>query len=278
MKENMSITELLRDLYLTTGFRFSIRDVNYNLIAGYPKDGSEFCNCLHKSKEAYNMCSREDFNRFNEVKKRNETIIYKCKFGLYEAISPIYNYNVLSGYLLMGQVAKKEDFSKEEMLAKVKPYFKENIDEIKEKIEHIPIVDGDAITSSVNIMTVCANFLTLTNKVKTVSDNLARLTHGYLYENYKDKISIEEMCKKFNCCKSTLINSFKKTYHTTIIQKLTEIRIEEAKKLLDNTNLSISEISQMTGFSDQSYFSKTFKEYHGISPREYKNNVQEIND
>ncbi len=266
------LVELLRDLHNTTGFRISIHDVNFNEIAGYPEFGSEFCKRIHNSEEIYRACIEEDSKRFLEVQATQKTIIYKCKFGLYEAISPIYNYNVLSGYLMMGQVGNSDDFSEKRTIDSIRPYLENNIDDLNRLIKAIPVIENEIITSSINLMTVCANYLTLTNRIKTSVDNLGELILRYLYNNYSEKIVIDDMCRKFNCCKSTLINAFRKTYNVTIMEKLTEIRIQEAKKLLKESKIPISEISQLTGFADQSYFSKIFKETTNLTPREYRNN------
>ena len=45
---------------------------------------------------------------------------------------------------------------------------------------------------------------------------------------------------------------------------------EKAKALIENTSLSIAEISDMTGFASQSYFSTAFKNYTGMTPSQYK--------
>ena len=50
----------------------------------------------------------------------------------------------------------------------------------------------------------------------------------------------------------------------------TKIRIEKAKSLIENTSLTIAEISDMTGFASQSYFSTAFKNYEGVTPTNYK--------
>ena len=54
------------------------------------------------------------------------------------------------------------------------------------------------------------------------------------------------------------------------MQYILNIRIEKAKALLENTDLSISEISDMTGMQSQHYFSRIFKKYTNISPSEYR--------
>ena len=59
----------------------------------------------------------------------------------------------------------------------------------------------------------------------------------------------------------------------TPLEYLTQIRIEQAKSYLINSNIySISEIADMCGFSDQYYFSRVFKKTVGVSPRDYKKN------
>ena len=53
-----------------------------------------------------------------------------------------------------------------------------------------------------------------------------------------------------------------------------KIRIEKAKSLVENTSLAIAEISEMTGFASQSYFSTAFKNYTGMTPSQFKQNCK----
>ena len=50
-----------------------------------------------------------------------------------------------------------------------------------------------------------------------------------------------------------------------------ELRLQFAKKLLDNTNLSIRQISENVDYSDQYFFSRLFKKHMGVSPQNYRN-------
>ena len=71
--------------------------------------------------------------------------------------------------------------------------------------------------------------------------------------------------------KSQLYNKLKASTNLSISGFTNKIRVEEAKKLIVNSSLSISEISYKLGFNTPSYFTKIFKKYTGISPIEYKN-------
>ncbi|MFK7911447.1 MAG: helix-turn-helix domain-containing protein [Akkermansiaceae bacterium] len=63
---------------------------------------------------------------------------------------------------------------------------------------------------------------------------------------------------------------FKRHYGTSPMAYFTELRIQRAKEMLDNTHLSIKEVSWKLGFEDQLYFSRLFKKVSGISPSAYR--------
>ena len=86
-----------------------------------------------------------------------------------------------------------------------------------------------------------------------------------------DKITIEQICATGNIGKTTCINIFKKHTNRTPITFLTEYRLQMSIQLLENTDLSITEICYETGFSNASYYAETFKKFYGLSPREFRN-------
>ena len=69
---------------------------------------------------------------------------------------------------------------------------------------------------------------------------------------------------------------FKKRIGMTIQQYHTNLRIHEAEKQLRTTQYSISEISGNLGFQDPLYFSNVFKKATGVSPRDYRKNIDTI--
>ena len=60
------------------------------------------------------------------------------------------------------------------------------------------------------------------------------------------------------------------------VNYLKKIRIEEAKRLLEETEEKIIDISQMVGYENEKHFMKTFKSVSGVSPSEYRRNNQTI--
>ena len=94
---------------------------------------------------------------------------------------------------------------------------------------------------------------------------------SYILENFDKPLNLDELSALAYVSKVQLINKFKKAYGVTPIQFLNNERITQAKKLLKNTNLSITQIAINVGFNDSIYFSNVFKKSMGVTPTHYRN-------
>jgi len=68
--------------------------------------------------------------------------------------------------------------------------------------------------------------------------------------------------------------AFKKSTGLSPNQYYLNIRLNKAKELLTSTSLNINEIAYHTGFESIFYFSKLFKKKNGVSPKDYRNEIQ----
>jgi two-component system response regulator YesN len=93
---------------------------------------------------------------------------------------------------------------------------------------------------------------------------------AYINENYKKDISLDEVSRSVDISPYYFSKLFKDETGENFIEYLTNIRIEVAKKLLKNRNLSIKNVCAETGYSDPNYFSRIFKKQVGITPTEYR--------
>ena len=93
--------------------------------------------------------------------------------------------------------------------------------------------------------------------------------YNYVRKNFRENITLSELCFIFGTNKTTLCNSFKKAYGDTVIGYINYLKIKEAKKMLREGKYNLTEISQILGFSSVHYFSRLFKKQQGVSPSEY---------
>ncbi len=97
--------------------------------------------------------------------------------------------------------------------------------------------------------------------------------YQYLVDNHTRKITIDEMANFTGMNKSSFCIYFKKVTGKTFTSILNEYRINRAAIMLyNNLEFSINDICYMVGFSDPSYFNRTFKKYKGRSPMSYRKN------
>lgn len=265
------LESLLKSFYLVSGMNMSIFDGDQQIIASYPKRKSPFCLLLDQNKEAKKQCIACDYRAMEHVQKTGEIYVYTCWCGLYEAIMPLYTYGQLTGYFMMGQTRAK-DGDMLEILEKAKEYVKDDTQLIA-ALNAISQHTKSQIKAFGELVELCANYLTLTNKIDGKVENLAQEIQRYLLNHYQEDISFDALCNYFNVSKVTLHSHFKNTYHTTIHQRLLSIRLNEAKKLLMTTQSSIKDIAQQVGFHDADYFSRAFKKVYHLSPTQVRNNT-----
>lgn len=92
----------------------------------------------------------------------------------------------------------------------------------------------------------------------------------YLNTQITAKFKMEHLCKQVSRSESQTIRIFKKTFGVTPYAYLLSKKIEFSKRLLENTNLSISQIADKLCFADEYYFSNAFKSRVGIAPTLYR--------
>ena len=98
---------------------------------------------------------------------------------------------------------------------------------------------------------------------------------GFINENYKEKISLRSIAKNLHISPSYLSMLFKQETGVTITEYVNIVRIGKSRQLLAETSMSILDIAAMSGFEDQSYFSKIFKRISEVTPKEYRSIAKE---
>lgn len=92
----------------------------------------------------------------------------------------------------------------------------------------------------------------------------------YIAENYASPITLEIVANEVHLNPTYFSTIFKQAIGSSFREYLNMVRIEESKRLLSNTDYAIIDIAIATGFEDQSYFSKVFKKYTGLTPKQYR--------
>ena len=98
----------------------------------------------------------------------------------------------------------------------------------------------------------------------------------YIDLHFKEALTLEQLADEGHMNKYYLSHAFKREYGISPINYMIAKRIEESMYLLTETDLSMSQIAQLLGFSSLSYFSQVFRRTKGISPKEYRDGQRNL--
>lgn len=108
------------------------------------------------------------------------------------------------------------------------------------------------------------------NYIPSRNGELIKRAIQYISQNFSLPLTLDDVAHHVHLNPAYFSTLFKQSTGSSFKEYLNMVRIEESKRLLSNTNFSVIDIAVATGFEDQSYFSKVFKKYTGLTPKQYR--------
>jgi transcriptional regulator GlxA family with amidase domain len=108
------------------------------------------------------------------------------------------------------------------------------------------------------------------NTQKDHSDIEIREIQSFIEQNATEKLVVSSLANQSAMAERTFIRRFKNATGNTPSEYIQRVKVELAKKMLENDKNSVKEICYQTGYEDQSYFRNVFKKYTGLTPIDYK--------
>ena len=105
--------------------------------------------------------------------------------------------------------------------------------------------------------------------------DLSNVILRFLRENLHKKLSLDEVCNRFNYSRSFLCKVFKEQTGESLMQCFTRLKIDEAQRLLRETARPVTDIATGLGFHEVKYFDAVFKKQTGLTPVEYRVTTKE---
>lgn len=96
----------------------------------------------------------------------------------------------------------------------------------------------------------------------------------FMHDNFRSDISMTQLSDIMGVTPQHFCRAFRKTMNVRPNEFLTQIRLDEAKRLLAEKDVSVSEAAERSGFRDAGYFSTVFRRHEGISPAQYKKRMK----
>lgn len=262
------IQEITWDFFIATGVNLQILDASFNRLNYNSYTFSKkYCKIIQGSKSGRRLCADSDRNILNKCKETKEATFLICPAGLVDIAVPIISENTIIGYILLGQIKHKSEFSLGE------DFFKETgLDSslLKKEYENMILFNNTRIKSIINLATILAKHLLTEKIIKQKHLPALETAIDFIDANLEKNLTIAYIEKQTYISKSSLYTLFHENFGCTIKEYINKRRIARACKMLLHSDMSIESISKFVGFSSGPYFSKVFKNVMKTSPIQYK--------
>ncbi|MDO4650441.1 MAG: PocR ligand-binding domain-containing protein [Eubacteriales bacterium] len=103
------LEELLKSFHLISNTRIAIFDDEFQKIIAYPKEHLQYCQILREGKNIKEECKKNDLWGCKCCKEKRDVFQYTCHAGLQEVVLPLWDGDIIIGYLMLGQIVLKKD-------------------------------------------------------------------------------------------------------------------------------------------------------------------------
>ncbi len=261
-------------LKINCGLYITLHPLKYDKLI-YPTElisfnihDNPYCIYVKTCHEAHQYCT----SRQCKVHKKSQTGPFDgvCYAGVKEKVYPFYNGEEYAGFVSVSGY-KCDNVSG--YMFRVAERYELDLEKLKSVYNFLkPEMPSDSQLDT--LIKPLISMLELEYlKMDVVSETkptLFKRIEEHLRKNHNQDIKVEDVCKHFGCSRSYISHNFKANTGFSLKEYLNELRIEDAKSLLEYSDLNVMGVAMAVGFNDSNYFSCTFKERVGISPMAYR--------
>lgn len=271
------ILDLLQCFYTLIPARVSFFGVDGEELLAYPTSNTDYCDTICSTPKGEAACQVCDRTACQYVKDHKAPYTYRCHAGLTEVIAPIIAYGEQTlGYLMIGQLCP-DDGTRPELEKIWQNVGGKNADffRLERAYETLMFMDTQKITSCMRILQACAASVWMDDYIHISNESLSKQIERYIYSNMEKPLSLSELIAHFQIGRTTLCQTIRNELGVSVNRLVRNIRIKEAKTLLQSGNMPVREIAERIGIPDYNYFTKVFKDETGLTPTAFRKKNKE---
>ncbi len=260
------LNNIVRDFYNITKIQLGVLDTEFNFVARYVESEVNFCSYIQQNGcQEDCLCSDEEILRRCEKDKCAQRHI--CHAGLVDYAFPIvYGENIV-GYIIMGRIRSSMDFEK--VYARIKSTdIKKST--LKKHWNRLAFYNDEQIQSVANLAAMLVNYIISRDMVYLEQNFFELQVKKYLMENLSSDLSVDSLCKELCVSKNVLYKLFHNSFHCSVNEYITNTRINEAKRMLSDKDMTVSQVCETVSNWNYPYFCRLFKIKTGVTPLKYR--------
>ena len=254
----------LRNFNLATGVSVTVYDTDGHSITREGANSASYCQAIGTCKEGRRACSRSNKELLDKCRSTKASVRHICGAGLLDIVIPILHQSEIVGFLMLGQIRINEEFPIGALS------FPVDQQELRGKYISIPLLDEYRIEAIINVATMLTRLIMFENMVRSRQCQSASALADFICEHLSERLTVEYVARGVHLSSAGIYKCMRQSFGCTLGEYVTAKRIERAKELLEDRDLSIDQVAEAIGFTDAAYFSRCFKKQTGCSPREYR--------
>lgn len=259
------LTNVLNDFHNVTDLKISVLDASFHPVADVDSAPQCFCTTI-QSYDNCEGCHKSDAILLKQCAQSKKAEIRVCHSGLTDIALPIIFQDTIMGYVIMGQARESDDF--ESIRHTLPPYA--DYERLEADYFRLPCYSRSQLESAARTVVMLTTSILAENMIKLESEELSEKAAEYIEKNLHSDLSLKTLCGVLNVSKNLLYKSFSVKFDCTVTEYITDRRINKAKELLTDSRLSIREIGELTGITEEAYFCRLFKRKVGCTPLQYR--------
>ncbi len=262
-----TLKKLLEDFYQLLGINISIVDQSfYNVLVCSRAGNESFCEFIQSSPKCLSICVKSDKQAMKAAQKSGKTLCYTCPFGIQEAMIPIHSPRGIAGYFFIDTGVADEKAAREavDRVLGVDAAFSRA--QLQAHAALLPRNSEKETETYVKMLEILAEHIVSHNLLTAVPLSMGQRIKEEIHRSLDRPISLALLSKSLHVSTVTITEAFRREFHTTVMHYVKEKRMELAKALLKEQDLTVSEVAARCGFSDPEYFSRCFKQETGLPP------------
>jgi len=275
------IETVLNRFYDATGIHVYVYNLGLDLLAEYPKCSTDFsckdfCRKLNLlSSITHYKCLNCMFKAIDEVCLSRTSCITDCHLNFKVAFVPIIMYNEVVSIVKIGPIrssfADKYEFERiMSWITDSDNFTKEDIGNLKSSYFEIIASEDKQIEAATFLMTLCVQHICSNQWFICEERRLIDDFEAYVNNNIYKDISIADVSVALKISRSHLSRIIQAKKNLTFTDYVLNKKVDEAKKLLLTTSMSVKEISEVLSFNDPTYFMKVFRNKTGYTCTTYR--------
>lgn len=243
--------------------------ITFSSLMRFNTHDNSYCTLVKTKKCAHERCLAGQKRVLEKMRDVCEPFSGVCHAGVRERVYPLRNESEIIGFISVSGYYSETGSERIDRLSSELGFDKPTLVKSYNTLKPYD-ADRERLDALIYPLAGMLELAYIKEEKSKETESLMKRIERYVKQNYNTDLTVNDICKEFGCSRSYFSHTWSSLVGKSFREYLLDLRLDNAKRLLDLSSLNVTEIAFSVGFSDSNYFSSIFKKRHGVSPLAYR--------